>query len=185
MILRRFILMAAILGLFAWRFEDTLVELDLPLLRREIAALDDSFRITDLSLHRDGRDRVIRLDANLAHRLIMNGHIVDPNPQGAAEATTLVWHALLPQVLLIAAAFALPVPRRTAYAWRVAALLPAMFALSVVDVPAILLAGLWQLVQQVLDPDHVSWWRVWSKFLQGGGEIALALTLGLLVAAIG
>lgn len=67
----------------------------------------------------------------------------------------------------------------------VALFVPAVLLLWAVDVPLILLASLWQLIFQVLDPGRISaLWR-WAAFLQGGGELALAAALGVLLGALG
>ncbi|MHB8474595.1 MAG: hypothetical protein ACYDC8_17475 [Gammaproteobacteria bacterium] len=53
--------------------------------------------------------------------------------------------------------------------------------LLAVDVPLVLWSGLWSLFVAAVDPNRFSPLLIWTDFLQSGGRIALAVTLGALV----
>lgn len=183
-VLWRIALITGVLGLLAMRFGEQFVEGLLPLFKREIAWLDDTFRVDRMYLDQDGPDRVIRVEVGLAHRLELNGHVVNPDPRGEANASTLAGHVIVPAILASAIAFAWPTRTRTAYAQRALALVPALMLLWMIDVPLILLASLWGLILQSLDPGRFSGLWMWSAFLQGGGELAMAVILGMLIGAL-
>jgi hypothetical protein len=179
-----FVLIAGLLGLLAAFTTQSLAQALLPMFQIEIESLDDSFRVDRLYLDRDGADKVIRLEVNLAHRIVVDGHVVDPDPRGKANASTLVWHVTVPAILMIAAAFASPARSRAMHAWRLLALVPALILLWALDVPLILLASLWGLIFRILAPNQFSILRLWAQFLQGGGELVIAVALGLAVGAL-
>jgi len=180
----RLVLITGVLGLLALRFGEPLAQILLPIFRMEIAWLGDPFFIDRLYVDRDGPDKVIRIEIGLAHRLVVNGHDVDPDPRGRANASTLIWHVTLPAILVIAVAQSFPARTRASYAWRTLALVPAVLLLWIIDVPLILLASLWGLVFHLLDPHRFSLLSTWARFLQGGGELAVAITLGMLIGAL-
>jgi hypothetical protein len=180
----RFALIAGLLGMIAVFTTQPLAQALLPMFKIEIERLDDTFRVDRLYLDRDGTDKVVRVEVNLAHRIVVNGHVVNPDPRGKANASTLVWHVTVPVVLMIAAAFAWPPRSRVMVVSRSLALLPSLMLLWALDVPLILLASLWGLIFQVLTPYQFSILRLWAQFLQGGGELVTAVALGLAVGAL-
>lgn len=183
-VLWRFVLVASLSGLLALRFGDTIAQCLIPLFHSEIESLDGTFRVNRLFLDQDGPDRVIRLEVGLSRQIVMNGHVVNPDPRGKATASTIAGHVTLPAIIAIATAFAFRARRLTAYLWRALALVPALMCLWMIDVPFILLASIWGLVIQMLDPGRFSGLRMWSVFLQGGGELALAAVIGVTIGVL-
>ncbi len=183
--LGRMALAAALLGLLAmWCWQPVARQLA-GLFGREMSWLDPTFRVRESSVQREGADAVFRVEVQLGRRLVLNGRVVDPDPRGTATASTLVGHALVPAIVLVVVAFAWPAAGRWGRALRVLALPPAVLLLWMIDVPLILLGAVWRLVLQALDPGRPSILWMWGVFLQGGGELAVAVVLGVLIGWLG
>ena len=58
------------------------------------------------------------------------------------------------------------------YAYRASRALLALLLFA--DVPVSIVAGLWNGLRAQFDPHSYSLWMVWSRFLTGGGGLALA-----------
>ena len=187
-LLRRFALIAAVLGVVAVGAGQPLTRALLPGFERELALLDDTFRVDRLYIGQDGSDQVLRVEVGLAHALTLNGQTFYPDPRGRATASTLVGNLTLPCVLLAAVALAWPIqsgrgPRILVY--RILALVPALLLLCVLDVPFVLWAQVWGVVVHIADPNRFSPLLLWGDFLLGGGSFAIALALGACVGSIG
>jgi hypothetical protein len=176
---------AAVLGALVTWFAQPLTARLAGLFGLEMTWLAPAFHVRDLSVRHEDADTVFRVEVQLARRLVVNGHVVAPDPRGIAMASTLVGHALVPAVLLVAVAIAWPAERHRGWLLRMLALLPAVILLWMVDVPLILLGALWRFVYQALDPGRASFLWMWSVFLQGGGELAVSIVLGALIARLG
>jgi hypothetical protein len=183
-LLLRFVLLSTVLGLCAWRAQESLSAALLPLLKAEIQWLEDTFRVDRLYLSREEGEPVVRLEVGLAHALTVNGQTYYPDPRGSAVSSTLLGNLTLPTVLLIATVFAVPGASAFAHLVRSVAMLPALLLLWTLGVPIILLAGLWRVVFAVAGPVQFSALLTWSDFLQAGGQNALAIGLGVAVAQL-
>jgi len=181
----RFSGLAILLGLLSFQAGEPLGRALLPLLRAELGAVQDTFRIDRLYLDRDGTERVFRVDVGLAHDIMINGRWFKPDPRGRATASTLLDNVTLPAVLVIALAMAFPASRSAAYLWRAASLIPALLLLWSVDVPLALWSALWGILVDALEPDRFSPLLLWEHFLHSAGRLALAIALGALVGSIG
>jgi hypothetical protein len=182
--LLRFLLIALLVGLGAVAGGRLLAQALLPLLKAEIAYLDDTFRVDALYIDRDGADEVLRLEVGLARPLAVGGRTFQPDPRGRATASTLVGNLTLPAGLLLAVALAWPLRNRR-LALRIMVLGPALVLLAMLGVPFILWAALWGVILQVADPHRFSLLLTWSDILLGGGSFALAMLLGAAVGSIG
>ena len=177
----KFLLVCAVLVLAAGALSSHLAQALLPLFRAEIAWFGD-YRIDDLSVGREGADQVLRLQAGLAHPLTLNGRTFTPDPRGRATATTLVGNVSVPMIVLTATALAWPVRRSRCYAWRAAALLPALLIMVMLVAPFLLLGSIWGLLVEVADPGRFSPLLLWCDGLESGGAAAIAAALGVCVA---
>jgi hypothetical protein len=182
--LLRLLLTAALVGLVSVREAQPLTEVLLPLFKGELSGLDDTFRIDRVFIDQDGADGVVRVEVGLARPVSLNGQTYYPDSRGEAMASTLVGNVTLPCVLLIAVAFAWPVPSAGRLAARIVALLPALLLLCLLDVPFILWAGLWSLILRAADPNRLSPLLIWRDFLLSGGALALAMALGACVGSL-
>ena len=179
----RFFLLIALLTGCALQWGEPFAEALLPLFKIEIQRLDPPFRINGLSIVRDQRERVIRLEVSWAQALTVNGHTFYPNPRGMATSSTIVANLTLPTVVLLATTFAIPAQSLRLYGRRSLYIVVAAPLLWTLGVPMILRAGIWDLVYEVADPHRVSPLIVWVHFLLAGGQVALPAVLGGLIAA--
>lgn len=183
----RFVMLALVLGFVLNRTQDTWAPALLPALQTELEWLDDTYKIQNLSLDREGADRVVRVVVSQARFIVLGDVAYRPHPLGRANASTLLGNVMLPAVLLTAMVLAWPigVPSRTGrikVALRRAAMLPlALTMLWSLDVPFVLWAAIWSLHVDAFAPGMFSPLLVWSQFLQGGGRDMLAIGLAVAV----
>jgi hypothetical protein len=178
----RFLLLSAALGYLAMRDGHLLAAALLPLFKAEIQWADDALRVDSLELADDHGERVIRLDVGLAHSVNINERTFRPDPRGKAMSSTLVGNLAVPTVLLISTAFAFPGRKPFAYLRRALWMLPTLLLLWMVGVPLVLWASIWRLLVEAADPTRFSPLLLWANFVLGGGELAVAVALGLCIA---
>lgn len=152
----------------------------LPLLRWEITQLDDTYRVLDLQLDRQGRDSVLRLEVGLAKVIIIGGRALLPDPRARASVSTLAGALWQPLFLSLAVVVAWPTQRARDYLLRLSLALPLIVLVTLLDLPFVLWGELWQLHVSALEPDRFSLLLLWKDFLQGGGRFALGLGVGVL-----
>lgn len=181
--LLRFLLVVAVLGALAYRYEAQLVKMLLPVFKAEMQWLDDTYRIDRLAIDTQGADQVIRVEVGLAHCIVLSDHAFCPDPRGHANASTLVGNVSLPAVLLVGVAVAWPARRGRERFLRILVLPLALSLLWALDVPMILWASIWSLHVDAFAPDLVSPLLIWRDFLQSGGRLALAGALSLVTVA--
>lgn len=174
-----------ILGGLAMRWGDVLIGHLLPWFKLTLSQLDDTYRIDQLTLDKEGADRVIRVVVGLAHCVILEGAAYCGHPAARANASTLAGHVLMPAICLLAIVLAWPARSRLEGALRLVLLAPALCTIWFLDVPFILWAALWHLHVDAFAPDTVSPLLSWSQFLESGGRMALVVVgaLGVLMGA--
>lgn len=176
-ILLRLALAAGLLIPLAAYYGEALIESLLPAYREVFAWVADDFRLLNLALDHEGADRVLRATVMWKHIVVLGGHVVYPDPRGAANASTLIAHALQGPLLALIAAFAWPAHRAREFALRALLLAPMLIVLVFVDMPLVLVAELWQTAIDALAPGTLSFLVIWKTFLQGGGRYALGLAV--------
>lgn len=174
----RFVFALAVLLALGHLFGGRLVETMLPLLRAEIAALDDHYRVLDLRVEDSGVERVVALEVGLARHIVLGGRALDPDPRARARVSTLAGHMLAPAMLCFALAAAWPARRWRDRGPRLAVALPLALAVMLVDLPFVLWGEVWNIHVAALEPERVSPLLLWKDFLQGGGRFALGLVAG-------
>lgn len=181
----RFALATALLLTLNQLYGKTATEALLPLLRWELAHLDDTYRILGLSLDREGRDTVIRLDAGLERAVIAGGRAMMPDPRARANVSTLAGHVMQPALLCLALILAWPARRAIEYPARAFIAFGGIALIILIDVPFVLWGELWNLHVSALEPDRFSPLLIWRNFLQGGGRFVLGLAVGVLAVVAG
>lgn len=177
--LRFMLAMALLLAANHFAGERTIESL-LPLMKREIAWLDDTYRVIDLKLDRQGADRVIRLEVGLANPVVLGGRVLLPDPRARANASTLAGSVMQPVVLCLALIAAWPARRPTEYPFRALIAFVGLVLAVLADVPFVLWGEVWHIQVSALEPDRFSPLLVWKDFLQGGGRFVLGLLVGAL-----
>ena len=181
----RFTLAIALLLTLNQFYGKAVTEAMLPLLRWEIAQLDDTYRILDLSLDREGRDTVVRLDVGLEKAIIIGGQAMMPDPRALANVSTLAGHVMQPVLLCLAVILAWPARRAIEYPVRALVAFGGIALVILVDVPFVLWGELWNLHVSVYEPDRFSPLLIWKNFLQGGGRFVLGLGVGVVAVVAG
>jgi hypothetical protein len=154
------------------------VDLLLPAFRAEVTALDDNLSIGSLQQIRDGPNQVIRMRANLRRPVYIEGQVI--YPRGWLPGTAGGYQVYLdtigvlqgPAVLLIVV---LSWPQRSwrELSMRLAIAASLLLLLLSLDSPAELLGNFQHAVLRPVGGG--SGLFAWSRFLEGGGNCALAL----------
>jgi hypothetical protein len=150
----------------------------LPLFRAEVMALDDNLSIESLEQIEDGPNRAIRMRANLQRPIRRDDRVI--YPLGWLPHTAGIYQVYLntigvlqaPAILLIVV---LSWPHRS---WnellvRMAVTAPLLLVLLSLDSPAELLGNFRHAVLRPVNGFSVMF--AWARFLEGGGNCALAL----------
>jgi hypothetical protein len=180
----RFLLLGTVIGAVASSSGPALVQKMLPAFQTEIQVLDRSLRLDSLQLEQENGERIVRLYTGLEREVTLNGRTFYPNPQGRAVSSTLVGNFTLPTVLLLTTVFAFPCTTRVACLLRALLTVPALLVLWAVGIPFVLWAGIWGLLLDAARSTQPSLLRMWSDFVINGGELALAIAIGLLIASM-
>ncbi len=159
----------------------------IPAVRTEVQSLGGDYEVLSLDLSQAASGSTLRLRANLAHPLLVGGqrvvplgwpprppgwYQVDLNARGVLEASLLLgiialgWPSTCAREMILRLGFAL-------------LLLP---ALIMIDTPLELLGNLQEAVARPWDPAGVRPLFLWDRFLEAGGNLALALVSSAFVA---
>jgi ABC-type tungstate transport system substrate-binding protein len=182
---------AAVLVLYPLHALDRpIVEPLVPVFQGVIEALDHRFVITDARLSAEGATEVVRFRANLREPVTVAGRLVYPfgsngMPAGGYEVMYTLRGVLQYSALLLIIALAWPVRGARELAARLFASALFVGLLLLVDVPTTVIAELRHAVETAVDPGALGGWMIWSRFLMGGGGIALALLLAVLAISAG
>jgi len=180
----RFLLISVFIAMVLHWYGDSLLELLLPIYRWEINFIDAGYQVRSFSINNSEPEHVFFLQVNLAKPMFVGGRFIFPNPQGLAQASSIVDHVWLMAVLFFAIIFSWPASRMRLLVLRVLVGLPFLIGILLLDIPFTLLAALKGLIIQQLELDTFSPLILWGSFLEGGGRLALSLVAGALVVLV-
>ncbi len=160
----------------------------LPVLGNVLSMLDSDVRVLSVAAGHDGPNETITFRVNLAHPVDIGGRTVYPYgthsiPDGSMQvnlgAAGLLQYALLLLILVLA----WPPACVEELLARLLISTPLVAALLVIPGPSTALSLVWGPFHEALDPS--AFWPIlaWSRFLSGGGGVAIALIMA--AAAIG
>lgn len=156
------------------------VRLTLPLMRAEMSAFDGEFTILSLDLDQAGTSPVLRIRANLSHPLYVGRSVIypmgwKPHTAGWYQAESNARGVLQTAVLVLVLALIWPQRTLRELILRLLIALPLSALLVAVDAPLDLLGNLHDLVLRHVDPNGFRPLFAWGKFLEGGGNLVMAL----------
>ena len=162
----------------------------LPVFGAVLGTMDSDVRVLRVAAGRDGPNDTVRFDVNLAHPVEIGGRTVYPYgthgiPAGSMTvslgAAGLLQYALLLLILVLTWPFA------SAAEGGVRLLVAVPFAAFLLVIPGLstALSLVWGPFHQALAPGEL--WPVlaWSRFLSGGGGLALAFALAVAAIVLG
>lgn len=167
------------LAVLAVHYGQALVEAWLPAYRAVFSWLMDDFDLLTLALDHEGADRVVRATVAWKPFFLLDGRVLEMDPRGVGNVSTLTAHALQGPLVMLTAAFAWPAQRYSEYPLRLLLLAPLLAILVLADVPCVLAGELWRTVLDALAPGTASPLLAWKSFVHGGGRYVLALVAAL------
>ncbi len=179
-VLARFATVAVAVLWLAGGYSTEVVTALLPAVQAEMTVLDRDFAILSLDVHPDGSARTIRLRADVAHTLFVRGRAIHPlgdrpGAQGWYQVNINARGVLPSALLFLIAVLGWPEksPRETLV--RILLAIPLVTLLILVDIPLELLGNLHEVVARQVDPQGFRLLFAGDKWLDGGGDFALAL----------
>lgn len=174
-IMLRLVIASALILPLAIHYADSIVLALMPLYRAIFEFIGDDYRIIFFGLAARGVESVIRVDISLAHVVAVGGHLVWPDPRGAANVTTLVSQVMQPATVALIAALGWPCPSLRRWLFRIISLIFFLLIITLLDVPFLLAGEVWGLIIERMSPGTESALVSWSQFLQGGGRAVLGI----------
>lgn len=185
------LLVSAVVVLYALHsLERFIVEPLVPVFRGAVGMLDPRFVITDARVIREARGEVVRFQANLREPATIAGQVVYPFgshgiPDGGYAVTYTVGGALQYGAVALIIALAWPAGGARELVLRLLLCVVFVGALLMIDVPSTVIAELRYGIETSIDPHALSGWMIWSRFLMGGGGLALTMLLAALAICTG
>jgi len=183
-IVLRMMVLVIVLGSGAMIASAQLAQALVPWLSVVTRNLDRTFRVESFQVENEGGEAIFRTRLGLARPLTVDGRTYLPDARGQALSSTPVSNLLVPAVVLLSMAFAVPGCNSLDYLCRAALLLPALILIGSFGVPLILLGNLWRLVTESVAPDRFSPLVAGADFLLNGGQTALAVALAVVIVTV-
>jgi hypothetical protein len=185
----RFIFVAIVVLGTSQYFEKTILEMLLPFIRSSITLIDDNFKILGIDIGQDGSNSVMRVRADLARALVFGAKVLQPmnwdqRTAGWMEVSLTLGGILQYALLVLIAVLGWPAATAREFAVRLLISLALIALLLFVQVPFTVLAELWFPIRNDFDPSSFSLVLTWSRFLMGGGGLAMAI-LAAAIAIVG
>jgi hypothetical protein len=188
LLLRLALVSVAVLWL-AKQYSGDVVGQLLPVMRAEIAALDDNVAIGSLQINREHGTETVRMRANNLRPIYFKQYIifplgVRPHSNGWYQVDANVRGALLSSVIFLIAMLSWPQRTTRELVLRLLIAVPFLAVLFGLDAPLDLLGNFQATVVHTVDPDTTPLLFKWDRFLQGGGSAAIALAFAVVVISL-
>jgi hypothetical protein len=167
----------------AWQWGIEYARLLSPLYREVLDFALGDFRVLDFSMI-EARETVFSTKVLATQYLFIHGKVL---PSGfTVDASTPLYVALIPPVVLGTAVLAWPGLTWHGRALRLALSLPFLLLLAALDVPLVLASSVHDLLSYSTNPqaDQASRLVDWVHVMDGGGRIVMSLSAAVIVAAL-
>jgi hypothetical protein len=181
LLLRTLIVAVLVLGMGYW-IDGPLAKLLEPGFAGLIQMIEPDLTLYSADIAQDGMIQRLRFRGNLTVPVQYAGHTVYPigwngGPTGWYQIEYSLTGALLYPSLLLIGVLSWPSRGIGEMGARLLITLPFLAVLLVTDVPTTVVAELWNKIAHQVDPNAISGWMIWSRFLMGGGGLVLSLVL--------
>jgi hypothetical protein len=155
-----------------------LIQAGLPAQRAAFEWVAPDFKVLLFELDREKADQVLRVWVSLGRYTFVGSHLVEPDPRGVAQASTVALQGLQGPLLAIWASLVWPARVARTRALRLLLCLPAAIGLWLFDSPLVLAASLWQFLVDAYAPGSTQPLLLARDVLQGGGRFVIGLAVG-------
>lgn len=167
-----------------WLLGEHLAHAYLPLLRWAYTVLDREHQLTELVISGQaaflGADRTFQMTVAPDGLILVGTRVVHSNPRGWAHVSMLIAYLWQPMVAAIMAASLFPTVSWRELPLRAVFVAVLCMPLSMVDLPFVLWALVWENYVLAFDPDMFSPLLIWANFLHQGGRYLLGGVVGVL-----
>jgi hypothetical protein len=183
LVLRFAVISALVLG-GSYELRYVLIKPLIPVFREIIWIVSPEFTFYSIGIVQDGPSEMLKFRANLVAPIEYGGRTIDPigwsdGLQGGYEVGYLLSGIFLYPGFLLIGVIAWPAKTMREFGLRMALTLPLLGFLLCVDTPSTTMAGLWNVIRNYYSVSAPVYSMVWSRFLMGGGGLAIAGALGL------
>ncbi len=147
----------------------------LPLFKWLFMLIDSHFEVIDEQITRIGDAQVIAFKVTLSKPFWLGRHFVAVNHDGIAQVSTSLMH--LWKSLAVCVAVILSWPSIRLKKRLLALVYGLLFSMLVwcIDVPFVLLAALWQMIETHYAIQETNYFFYWQAILENGGRLMLGL----------
>ncbi len=175
----RFLIASTLVLGGAYQFRDALVSPLIPAFREIILFVDPEFMFYSVGISHDTGSEMLTFRANLSAPVQYGGRTIYPvgwngGPQGGYQCGYSLSSVFLYPSFLLIGVVAWPARRLKELLIRIALTVPLLLVLLCIDVPSTVIAELWNGIRDYYSVPAPPYGMVWSRFLMGGGGLAIA-----------
>jgi len=178
--LLRLVVMAPIFLIFTLQLAAPTARFFLPVYRAVYQHLMSEFLLRDMSITDEAADQVIRATVSIRQVLTVGARVLEPNPEGSANTSTLIAHILHCPLIALLTIFVWPCQVRNMYkrelTLRFMLLAPPLLLFTAIDIPVVLAGDMWEALFKMVGQPQDSWLVSVKSWLQGGGRWVVGLT---------
>jgi hypothetical protein len=163
-----------------------IIQVMLPLLTFAITLFDSRITIHALGVINQHGAVVLACQSELTRPFFIGAHLFLIDTPIRSGSSIPVDFVLQPLVIFLTLVLAWPAQRKLDHVVRIGLGLPIILGLMLLDSPMQFIYMLWDSMEKQLQTpgDAHTWLMYWSDFLNGGGLIALSLSISVLAIAI-
>jgi hypothetical protein len=163
-----------------------IIQAMLPLLKFAITLFDSRITIHALGVINQHGAVVLACQSEVTRPFFIGAHLFLIDTPLLSGSTIPVDFVLQPLVIFLTLVLAWPAQRKLDHAVRIGLGLPLILVLMLFDSPMQFIYMLWDSMEKQLQTpgDAHTWLMYWSDFLNGGGLIALSLSISVLAIAV-
>jgi len=163
-----------------------IIQAMLPLLKFAITLFDSRITIHALGVINQHGAVVLACQSEVTRPFFIGAHLFLIDTPLLSGSTIPVDFVLQPLVIFLTLVLAWPAQRKLDHAVRIGLGLPLILVLMLFDSPMQFIYMLWDSMEKQLQTpgDAHTWLMYWSDFLNGGGLIALSLSISVLAIAM-
>ena len=180
----RFYITGLLLLWSSYQYSNWLIQQLIPLYTWMIKTLDYRLDQVMLNIVIEHQQAFLNLQTRLSQPFIVDTQTITLTVPIVSGGKMPLGYALIPVVVIFTMVIAWPAKHRMTYLYRCLLAVPLMLIILLFDIPIQLLNMAWQgfnALLQLSPTGSLKYMGYWSDFLNGGGLIAVSISVGLVV----
>lgn len=182
----RFIFIGVCMATLSHLLGQHVIQALLPLLKLAISLLDSRITIIALGIIEHHGAMLLQCQSLLTHPFFIGANYFMIDTPILSSSRIPIDFILQPLVIFLTLVLAWPAQSKLEHVVRISLGFPLIVGLMLLDSPMQFIYMLWDSMEKQLQSpgDPQTWLKYWSDFLNGGGLMALSLSIGLFTIAI-